>query len=594
MDGGKDPLISVIVCTFNRYDMLTRALVSVASQNRDDLEVIVVDDGSDIAVELGGILPKRVRLIRTEHRGVGAARSEGLHAARGEFIAYCDDDDEWKTNHLRILLEYLTEHPEVDLVYADSEWEQPGTPPSVPYSFDFNMHSLSGENYIFASDVMHRARAAQAVGGFDPSLQAFEDWDLWLRMSQAHTIRHLPKVLTVHHWHEGCVSANKNWNDWDRVFRHRQLTLSKRGLAEDDLVRNEGPRVVPFNPNTWQPGRRELLWHSLLKPSEGYGSVGWNLLQALERQGVEVSLAPTKNQPIRGLERFYRSVNRWDRIGLYHHYWARPGTLKCERIVNFSMWESTLVPREMVDEINQSVTLQCVPCKQNAECFRDCGVRAPLEILHLGVDAARYPYLDRDHSGPFTFGTYGDLAFRKGIDVLVRAFRDEFARSEPVRLVLKDTGNAALGDLTDPRIEILRGVMNHEELLGLLGEMDVFVLPSRGEGFGLCGLEAMSTGLPLIATNWSGPAEYLDPADSYPLAYRLVNAGGIESKGVRYFGQWAEPDYEHLRHLMRLLYEHRDQAKSQGRLASERVHRKWTWDRVAHKLCNVLDGVATR
>jgi glycosyltransferase involved in cell wall biosynthesis len=240
------------------------------------------------------------------------------------------------------------------------------------------------------------------------------------------------------------------------------------------------------------------------------------------------------------------------------------------------------------------VTLQYVPCKQNAECFRDCGLRIPVEILHLGVDPTRYPYMDRAHSGPFTFGTYGDLTARKGIDVLIRAFRDEFADREPVRLLLKDTGTAPLREATDPRIEVLRGVMDHDELLGLLRQMDAFVLPSRGEGFGLCGLEAMSTGLPLIATNWSGPTEYLDPADSFPLECRLVNAAGTESKNVRYFGQWAEPDYEHLRHLMRWLYEHRDAAKAKGRLASQRVHRFWTWDRAAQKLCKDLDVMTAR
>jgi glycosyltransferase involved in cell wall biosynthesis len=122
--------------------------------------------------------------------------------------------------------------------------------------------------------------------------------------------------------------------------------------------------------------------------------------------------------------------------------------------------------------------------------------------------------------------------------------------------------------------------------------MDAFVLPSRGEGFGLTGLEAMATGLPLIATNWSGPVEYLDPADSYPLSYELVDAEGIEVLGVRYFGQWAEPNYEHLRNLMRWIYEHPEEAREKGRLASLRVSKEWTWDRVARQLCHELDELA--
>ena len=99
--------------------------------------------------------------------------------------------------------------------------------------------------------------------------------------------------------------------------------------------------------------------------------------------------------------------------------------------------------------------------------------------------------------------------------------------------------------IDDPRIALHVGFWPPAQLLEFLQQLDACVLPSRGEGFGLCGLEAMATGFPTIATNWSGPVEYLDPSDSFPLAYRLVDAGGTESNMMRYSGQWAEPDYAH-------------------------------------------------
>ncbi len=94
------PTISVIICTYNRHELLRRALDSVLMQDMTDFEVIIVDDGSDDPVDLPIAYLDRVRMIRTEHRGVGAARSEGLQAACGTFVAYCDDDDEWKPHHL--------------------------------------------------------------------------------------------------------------------------------------------------------------------------------------------------------------------------------------------------------------------------------------------------------------------------------------------------------------------------------------------------------------------------------------------------------------------------------------------------------------
>ena len=176
--------------------------------------------------------------------------------------------------------------------------------------------------------------------------------------------------------------------------------------------------------------------------------------------------------------------------------------------------------------------------------------------------------------------------------MLIRAFRDEFTPHEPVRLLLKSWLPVEYLCVDDPRITLSVGFWKQTGLLEFLRQLDAFVLPSRGEGFGLCGLEAMATGLPIIATNWNGPVEYLDPADSFPLAYRLADAAGTEAHSVRFFGQWAEPDYEHLRSLLRWIYEHPQEAMRMGQLASARAHCDWTWDRVAHQLRDDCDLLA--
>jgi glycosyltransferase involved in cell wall biosynthesis len=258
------------------------------------------------------------------------------------------------------------------------------------------------------------------------------------------------------------------------------------------------------------------------------------------------------------------------------------------------MREGTLVPKNRINALNQTASLVYLPCRQNLESFRACGLRAPSKLLPFGVDRARFPYLERPRTGsePFTFGTFGDLSARKGIDLLIRAFRAEFAPREPVRLLLKSLHGLPLPFPDDPRIEVLTGFWRHDELLNVLRRLDAFVLPSRAEGFGLCGLEAMATGLPLIATGWSGPADYLDPADSFPLGYRLVDAAATEANGVRYFGEWAEPDEEHLRELLRRLYEHPEEARDKGRQASARVHEVWTWQRAGRQVRDDLDLLA--
>lgn len=303
-------------------------------------------------------------------------------------------------------------------------------------------------------------------------------------------------------------------------------------------------------------------------------------------------MAPTRNQPPPGFERFYKPLDHWGKLAFYCDYPIRPGSLKAARIVNFSMWESTLVPPEHVAEVNRAAALQYVPCRQNADAFRECGVRTPVKILHLGMSPGEFPYLERPPREVFTFGSFGDFSPRKGIDVLVRAFQDEFASDEPVQLLLKSAKAPPACAIRDPRIKLISARMEHPELLEFLRGLDAFVLPSRGEGFGLCGLEAMATGLPLIATDWGGPADYMGPHDSFPLDYRLVGAGGIESNSVRYFGQWAEPDYEHLRHLLRWLFEHPEEAAAKGRRAAERVHERWTWEWAGRQMCEDFDALA--
>jgi glycosyltransferase involved in cell wall biosynthesis len=282
------------------------------------------------------------------------------------------------------------------------------------------------------------------------------------------------------------------------------------------------------------------------------------------------------------------------RLVVRYSYYLPPIALPSDRLVVYNMWASTQIPPEIVDAINDTASLCCVPCRQNVEMFRDAGVRIPLQVLPHGVDGERFPLLNRPRHAddPFVFGTISDGSYRKGIDVLVRAFRGEFAPHEPVRLILKNSGGYPVADADDPRIEQFPGLDSQADLLPLLGRMDAFVLPSRGEGFGLTGLEAMATGLPVIATNWSGPADYLDLADSLPLDYRLVDAPGTTEPTHRFDGLWAEPDEAHLRHLLRWAYAHRDEAAAMGRRAADRVRRDWTWDRAARILRDDLDALA--
>ena len=191
--------VSVIIPTRNRRPFLARALTSALGQDSVDLEVIVVDDASTDETEdyLIGLSDPRVRTVRQEiWRGVSAARNLGIEAATGVWLAFLDDDDRWLPRRLRAALDLATE-TDADFVYTETVIvDASGRPldrvPSPPAE-----HLLAGLRYPGAvagpSSVMASAELVAQVGGFDPKLSYFADWEMWIRLVTAGRPAHAPE-----------------------------------------------------------------------------------------------------------------------------------------------------------------------------------------------------------------------------------------------------------------------------------------------------------------------------------------------------------------------------------------------------------------
>ena len=130
---------------------------------------------------------------------------------------------------------------------------------------------------------------------------------------------------------------------------------------------------------------------------------------------------------------------------------------------------------------------------------------------------------------------------------------------------------------------MLNAKFTAHQMGSLYRSADAFVLPTRGEGWGMPVLEAMACGLPTIATRWSGPADFLHEGVGYPLEpLRLVPA---EARCPYYAGfDWADPDVEQLRSLMRQVADNPEAARLKGLAAAAEVAAKWTWNDVARKV----------
>lgn len=129
-----------------------------------------------------------------------------------------------------------------------------------------------------------------------------------------------------------------------------------------------------------------------------------------------------------------------------------------------------------------------------------------------------------------------------------------------------------------PPVRLLASGLSNEALVSLYGGADCFVLPSRGEGWGRPHAEAMSMSLPVVATLWSGPSEYMSESNSFPLRHdALVEIADGAFRGHR----WAEPSRDHLRSLMRQVVDDPAAARARGRQARRDMVDKYCPDCVA-------------
>lgn len=252
--------------------------------------------------------------------------------------------------------------------------------------------------------------------------------------------------------------------------------------------------------------------------------------------------------------------------------------LPFERKICIVPFETTKIPPSWIPRINKCKAL-LVPCRQNMEAFRDSGVTIPIELIHWGVDPVLFKPLVRETGRPFTFGTMGALSTRKGTDLLLEAFLRAFPTEKDVRLLCKTSNFHFMGAVKDKRVRVDMTPVSHQELMdNFFKQVDCFVFPTRGEGFGLTPLEAMATGIPAIVTGWSGPAEYMTPEIGWTINHKMVPAK--EFTEITYkedCGDWAEPDIDHLVQLMRYAYEHQDEVRQKGKNAGEYIRQKWLW-----------------
>jgi glycosyltransferase involved in cell wall biosynthesis len=232
------PLVSVVLPVHNGQSYLRAAIESVLTQTHRPIELVVVDDGStDASADLAASYGPRLVLVRQENGGVAAARNAGIRAARGDLIAFLDQDDWWLPAKLAKQVACFQREESIGLVHTatchfdDTRSAFAGSSgPATEVLTGHCYEELLLRNGIYNSSVMVSRQALDTVGLLDTSIEGntVQDYDLWLRIAQHFPLAFVPERLTIWRLHPG----QGYWS------RSRMLTQELRLL---DRITREHP-----------------------------------------------------------------------------------------------------------------------------------------------------------------------------------------------------------------------------------------------------------------------------------------------------------------------------------------------------------------
>jgi glycosyltransferase involved in cell wall biosynthesis len=300
------PTVSVVIATYNHGRYLGGALDSVLSGAFSDIEVIVVDDGSNdetAEVILPYLADRRVRYYRTGHQGLSAARNLGIRFAHGPFIAFLDADDLWLPEKLRRQIALFRRDPGLGVVYARRlvidaaggpvDYQEP------PLHRGNILKEIFRRNFICFSSAVIRAAVFRRVGPFDEQLPLAMDYDFWLRTARSYRFDYVDEPMVK--YRTGHASQSQ---------RIEERLVLVDGIVNRFLEERGGRRLV--SPALVRQTRAELYYHMsvLRRQRSRLAALPW-IVRAL-------GLCPGYALAWKGLAALPlpESVRRWVRRGL--------------------------------------------------------------------------------------------------------------------------------------------------------------------------------------------------------------------------------------------------------------------------------------
>lgn len=243
-------------------------------------------------------------------------------------------------------------------------------------------------------------------------------------------------------------------------------------------------------------------------------------------------------------------------------------------------WEESLLPEDLVRTLNQQFDCVFVHTTFVQKALIDSGVVTPIKHIGMPLDLERFLEIGEARKNgraaagrsnePFTFLHVSSCFPRKGADVLLKAYAEEFSSSDKVKLVVKTFPNPhndiaeqiAKLRAANPKIagiQLINEDLAFPDLARLYADSDAMVLPARGEGFNLGAVEALAAGLHLIVTGWGAHLDFANASNARLIDFSLVNSSAHVSPP---WSVWAEPSVEDLRRAMREAVDSRNSSEA--------------------------------
>lgn len=633
--------VSIIIPVFNQLSYTVRCLetlYAVTSANAN-FEVIVVDNAStDGTAEFLFQATQRygnLRIIQNKENLLFAkACNQGGEAAHGGYLVFLNNDTVVTPDWLEVMIEVCQpnvgivgirmlypdgtiQHAGIELINGTPDHpyrHQPADMPAANIPRDLDM--VTGACLLISRDLFLQ------LGGFDEVYRnGVEDVDLCLRVREAgYRVLYQPKAMIYHH--EGQSSGRFDHVDQNlRFFINRwQGKFDEKGC----FITANPPLIMAAEKSYLIDQRLHIVWQGSQFVYHSLALVNRELCQRLIQIGHELSIVPYEPdkfvvEPESPLATIQKCVNRplsqRPDVVVRHQWPPDFNPPPAGHWVMIQPWEFGSLPQSWIMPMNDEVDEIWVPSSFVRECYIQSGVSADkVFVVPNGVDASLYSPDGTTYpvaSGKsFRFLFVGGTIYRKGIDLLLAAYRQSFTSKDDVCLVIKDMGGKSFyqgqtaqemiqrfsADPSAPEIVYIDGNLTQDEMAALYRSCHCLVHPYRGEGFGLPIAEAMACGLAPIVTGYGAALDFCPPEYAWLIPAKIVKQavkqiGDLETVD---FPWLAEPDLEMLTTLMRYAAAHSQETAGLGGCASRFIRNNFTWKQAADRADERLRAVTNK